>query len=397
LVLAAVLGEFRCAEAVAEGAEATAGVDRRELPVITDQDHLRLGLLCVLEEAGELAAAQHAGLVHHQHRPAVQPFPAVVEVGEQPVAGGHLLEPLSLQGHGGDAGGGAGQGSVAVQLPGVPGGAEGEGLAGPGLADDHGDAGAALADIADHGLLVLTGGGVRLEGGPNRVVGDHGRLLLGAAGGGGDQPLLDGEEFGGGPAPFLQRPIGHHGHPPLGTEPVSEVLELDPAGAGQLAAQGSDDVLAGEGGRLRGQSVRAGQPLEHLGHRPLGQDLVAVACPPAHLPDQGVRVMAPLDRLRPPPSIQGVRNLMLLELTSGMDGPLDQPGCPLPPRGLQPLHLQVNLAGALGEQPHEVLGQALELPVAMGVRSCPLHPERPGQRPLVAGPVNSIGGQPMAV
>jgi hypothetical protein len=30
-----------------------------------NQHHLGLGLLGVIEEAGQLAAAQHAGLIHH--------------------------------------------------------------------------------------------------------------------------------------------------------------------------------------------------------------------------------------------------------------------------------------------------------------------------------------------
>jgi hypothetical protein len=38
--LAAVLGELAGAEADAEGAEAAAGVDRGQLPVVADQDHL---------------------------------------------------------------------------------------------------------------------------------------------------------------------------------------------------------------------------------------------------------------------------------------------------------------------------------------------------------------------
>jgi hypothetical protein len=77
--------------------------------------------------------------------------------------------------------------------------------------------------------------------------------------------------------------------------------------------------------------VAVRQPLEHRGHRPLGQDLVAVACPAGHLAQQGVRVVALLGRLRPPPSIQGVRGLVVFGLASGMDGPLDQPRGPLPP------------------------------------------------------------------
>jgi hypothetical protein len=52
LVLAAVLGQLRGAQSEAEGAEAAAGVDRRQLPVIADQDHLGPGLLGVVEEVG---------------------------------------------------------------------------------------------------------------------------------------------------------------------------------------------------------------------------------------------------------------------------------------------------------------------------------------------------------
>jgi hypothetical protein len=397
LVLAAVLGELSCAEPQPQGAEAAAGVDRRQLPIISDQDHLGSGVLGVLEQAGQLAAAEHAGLVHHQHRPPIQALSALVEVGQEPVAGGHLLEPLTLQAHGGDPGGSAGQRSVAVQLPGMAGCAEGEGLACPGPAHDQGNAGATLTDVPDHGLLVLAGGGMRLEGGPDRLVGHHGRLLLGATGGRGDQPLLHGQELRGGPAALLQRPVRHHGHGPLGTEPVSQALELGSTGARELAAEGSEHVLAGECGGLCGQSVRTCQPLEHLGHRRLGQTLVAVACPAAHLSDQGVRVVAAFGRLCPPPSIQGVRGLVVFGLAGGMDGPFDQPGCPLPPVRLEPLHLQVDLAGALGEGPHQVLGQALELAVPMGVRCCPLDPERPRQPPLVGRPIDRVRGQPVPV
>jgi hypothetical protein len=116
--------------------------------------------LGVVEEPGQLAGAEHARLVHHQHRLIVQPLVAVVEVGQQPVAGGHLLEPLRLQADGGDPGRRGGQQPVAVQLPGMPGDAEGEGLTGPRLPDNQGDAGAALAEVADHPGLVLAGGRV---------------------------------------------------------------------------------------------------------------------------------------------------------------------------------------------------------------------------------------------
>jgi hypothetical protein len=132
---------------VTEGAEAATGVDRRKLPVITHQHHLRLSLLGMLEQAGELAAAQHRGLVHHQHRPAVQPLPAAVEAAQEPVAGGHILEPLALQAQSGDPGRRRGQQPVAVQLPAMAGDAQREGLARPRPPDHQGDALAALAQV----------------------------------------------------------------------------------------------------------------------------------------------------------------------------------------------------------------------------------------------------------
>ena len=104
LLLAAVLGQLRGSQAEAEGAEAAAGVDRGQLPVIADQHHLALGLVGVLEKAGELARADHASLIDHQHRPVAEGFMATVQVAQQPVAGGYLFEPLALQAQGGDAG-----------------------------------------------------------------------------------------------------------------------------------------------------------------------------------------------------------------------------------------------------------------------------------------------------
>jgi hypothetical protein len=197
LLLPAVLGQLRGAEAEAEGAEAAAGVDRGQLPVIAHQHHLGLGLLGVLEEAGELAAADHAGLIHHQHRPVAEGLMATVEVAQQPVAGGHLLEPLPLQAHGGDSGrSGRGQEPVAVQLPGMAGDAQGEGLARPGPSHDHRDAGAAPAQISHHRLLIRPGSGMRGQGLAHRPVGSHGRLLPRPAIGALDQPLLDRQQVG---------------------------------------------------------------------------------------------------------------------------------------------------------------------------------------------------------
>jgi hypothetical protein len=92
------------------------------------------------------------------------------------------------------------------------------------------------------------------------LMGGDGGLFARPAGGAGDQPLLDGEEVGGGPAALFQGPVGDHADRPLGQEPVRQLLEFGAGGTGQAGAEGEQDVGSGEGGRGRGQPVRAGQP-----------------------------------------------------------------------------------------------------------------------------------------
>jgi hypothetical protein len=399
LVPPTILDQLAGAEAQAEATEAAASVDRRQLPIIANQDHLGLRLLGVLEQAGELAGADHAGLIDHQHRAGVQLLAAALKVAQEPVAGGHLLEPLALQAHGRDPGRGRGQEPVAVQLPGMPGNPQGEGLAGPGPPHHQGDPVAALADIPHHRLLIWPGAGMGGQGLADRLMGSPSRLLLGPAGGCRDQPLFDGQEVGGGPAAFLQGPVGDHADRSLGQEPVRELLQFCPSGPGQTSTQGDQDVGAGEGGRVLGQPVRTGQPVEQPAGRVRGHHRarVAVGCPTGRLPDEGVRVHPTLGCLGPPPSIQGVRGLVLFGLPGGMHGPLDQSRRPLSTIHHQPLELGINLAGALGEPADQILGHPLELAVAVAVRGRPLHPERPGQLALVGGPVDGVGGQPMPV
>jgi len=176
----------------------------------------------------------------------------------------------------------------------MAGDAQGEGLAGPRPPDDQGDPLAALAQVADHPLLIPSGGRMRRQGLAHRRMGRHGRLLAGSAGGRGDQPLLDRQQLWGGPAAFLKGPAGDHADRPLGQEPVRQRLQLDPSGAGQAGAHGDQDLGAGEGGRVRGQPVRTSQLVEQpdgrvRGHRPV---LIPVTCPAGQLPHQGVRVHA---------------------------------------------------------------------------------------------------------
>jgi hypothetical protein len=88
---------------------------------------------------------------------------------------------------------------------------------------------------------------------------------------------------------------------------------------------------------------------------------------------------------------------VLLGLAGGLDGPLDQPRRPLPTIRGQPVNLGVDLAGALREPPHQVLGHPPELAVAVAVRPRPLHPECPDKLALVGGPVDGVRRQPMPI
>jgi hypothetical protein len=115
LLLPPILGQHAGPQTHSQAAEPTAGVHRPQLPVIARQHNLGAGVLGVLEEAGELAGADHARLVHHQHRPGIQHRSVVlivsrgarsilaaspgvlVEFVEEAVDGGDLLEPLGLQ------------------------------------------------------------------------------------------------------------------------------------------------------------------------------------------------------------------------------------------------------------------------------------------------------------
>jgi hypothetical protein len=281
----------------------------------------------------------------------------------------------------------------------MAGNAQGEGLACPGPPHHYRDAGATLAQVADHRLLVLASGGMRGQRIPYRLVGGNGCLLVRSACSRDDQSLLDLEEIGGGPAAFLECPVGDHADRPLGQEPVRQRLQLRPGGPGQASAQGDQDVGTGEGGRVLGQPVRTGQPMEQLtghlvGHRPV---LGAVGCPAGHHPDKGVRVVSALGRLGPPAVVQGVRGFMLLGRAGGLDRPLDQSRRPLPTVRPEPVEFGVDLAGALGEAPDQGLWHALELAVAVGVRWRPLHSQCPDQLPLVGGSVDGVRGQPIPI
>jgi hypothetical protein len=77
-LLAVVAAQLAGTQAEAEGAERAAGVDGSELPVVADHDHLASGPLGMMQEAGELAGADHGRLIQYHHGVTVEPFVASV-------------------------------------------------------------------------------------------------------------------------------------------------------------------------------------------------------------------------------------------------------------------------------------------------------------------------------
>src|SRR5207237_218028 len=67
VVLAAVAGELKWAEAVAERLVEAAGANGRKLRRIADQEQFPLRAVDGVEERGEHARLRHPRLIHHQH------------------------------------------------------------------------------------------------------------------------------------------------------------------------------------------------------------------------------------------------------------------------------------------------------------------------------------------
>jgi hypothetical protein len=66
---------------------------------------------------------------------------------------------------------------------------------------------------------------MRRQGLAHRLVGGDRGPFARPVGGAGDQPLLHRQEVGGGPAAFLQGPVGDHTDRPLRQEPIRQRLE----------------------------------------------------------------------------------------------------------------------------------------------------------------------------
>ena len=137
LPLAAVVGQLNDRQPVDQPAEHPADVDLGQLVVVADQDELCAAPLGVVEEAGELAGAHHAGLVDDEDAAVREATcrAGAVEGGQQRVDGVAVDPGAGVQLGGGAGGERAADHADAAGLPGVAGGVEREGLARASLAD----------------------------------------------------------------------------------------------------------------------------------------------------------------------------------------------------------------------------------------------------------------------
>jgi hypothetical protein len=288
--LAEVLPQVDSADPGHHTAQVPAGLDRGQLPVVADQDHLGTGGRGVGEQAVVVAGADHARLVDDQHRVGREPAVArIVQLPQQPSdvdavadagAGRELLN--GLVGEGG------------TDHP-VPGGREGivdhgqrARLAGAGDADDGVHRVPRAGQVVNHGELLGPPG----EPGPElldgrRPPGDRGLQHLGrdhrpadpdTGDGGVDQAALDRQQFRGRVA-GLPHPLLHGVQPDgllrVSEEPVGMTQHLRHSvfsgrRTGEPGGVALDDVTATEAGVLEGEPPRAGELLgELLGAWPL--------------------------------------------------------------------------------------------------------------------------------
>ena len=217
-------------------------------------------------QGAELAGADHAGLVNHQHsaagqRALVEPALELLDVLRQPGALGGVGDRGQVAGElvgarsatrsagvrprlckrvdrarGVDAGtsgqlvsGDPGRRRAANldsrQVPGMPRRGQREGLAGPGPPDHHRSAVAASDQVLDHGALIRAEGVVLGQRRPHRCVGDDGDLFAATSLGAGDELVLDRQDLG-----VVQR-ASRASNPVTGitrpsAAPVGELLQL---------------------------------------------------------------------------------------------------------------------------------------------------------------------------
>jgi hypothetical protein len=159
------------------------------------------------QQLGEVAGADHGGLINYHDHVTIEPFGPSAELTKQTVDRGSGGVGLAFQLAGGRPGRRRAHDLEAVAAEGVHGGAGGVGLARAGVADHQRDPRAVASDLADHRRLVAVQPWAGGEGGADLLAGDHRGLLCGAAFGLLDQASLQAEEFGGGVAGLIQAPV----------------------------------------------------------------------------------------------------------------------------------------------------------------------------------------------
>src|SRR6266536_3161477 len=174
---------------------------------------------------------------------------------------------LVVEAHGGDPGGGGADDLVAVQLERLTGQPQRPRLAGARAAHHQRDARAGLAHVAHHRLLVRPAGGVALQHLPHRRRAHDPAAVLVALDRGADQAPLEGEQLRRRVALHAEPLVARDRHGTLVKEPVGDLLELRHAllnrpGDGEPLGELVHYVGAGEGARLRGQPLRAGEGVQ---------------------------------------------------------------------------------------------------------------------------------------
>jgi hypothetical protein len=170
--------------------------------------------------------------------------------------------------------------------------------------------------------------------------------------------------------------LGHHADRPFGQEPVGQPLQLLGRDGGELAAEGDHDIVVGEGAGVGGESVRAGELVEHPPDCAAVQRRLSLVAA-GDLADQPLQVDAQLPGFLLPALVQGLGGVVGLGRAGGVGHVLHQPpSALLAVLALQALQLGGDLLVPLGERPHEVLGHPLDGAVAPAVRLTPADAER---------------------
>ncbi len=153
--LAEVVLELDREPALDEAAEDAAGLDLRQLAVVTDEHELAVNPLDPIDELGQLARRDHPRLVDDHDGLIRKLSVPALELTEHRRHARALDAGAVLQLARGASRDGRAKHRIPGRLPCLAGRCQGERLARPGLAGDHGDAGSVQAEPADEPLLLV--------------------------------------------------------------------------------------------------------------------------------------------------------------------------------------------------------------------------------------------------